>query len=104
PRPPRPAARHRVHRQRQPPPTPQPLRPEALPLPRRPATTAWPVLAVDREGQRQDRQPPTQPNRGRAQPGMDRQRPTPPRPRREMREVAGKATELLLKENARRES
>ena len=40
-------------------------------LPRRPAPAAWPVLAVDHQGQRKDRQPAAHPKRGRALPRVD---------------------------------
>src|SRR5665811_1565651 len=53
------------------------------PLPRRSAPAPWPVLAVDRKGQREAGQPATHPSRGRALPGVDRQRPTPTRHHRQ---------------------
>jgi len=40
-------------------------------LPRRPAPAAWPVLAVDHQGQRKDRQPAAHPKRGRTLPRVD---------------------------------
>ncbi len=72
----------RPHPRRQHRPAPQPLRKARLPLPRRPAPAARPLLAMDRQGRRQDRQPPAHPGTGRALHRVDRQRPAPARPHR----------------------
>jgi hypothetical protein len=70
-----PAWRRRLHRRRQHHLSPHPLWNPQLPLSRRPPTDAWTVLVVDGQDRRQDRHPPTQPDRSRALPGVDRQRP-----------------------------
>src|SRR5665647_479507 len=64
-----PARRRRLHRRRQHHPSPHPLRNPQLPMSRRPPADAWTVLAVDSQDRRQDRHPPTQPDRSRALPG-----------------------------------
>ena len=51
-----------------------------LPLPRRPTAAARPLLAMDRQGQRQDHHSPAQRHPGGPLPGMDRQRPPTTRP------------------------
>ena len=54
------------------------LRQTGLPMPSRPATTPRPLLPVESRDRGQDGEPATQPGRGRALPGLDRQ-PSPTR-------------------------
>ena len=68
--------RRRIHRRWQHHPPPHAVRKRRLPLPCRSAKNARPLLAVDRQDRREDRHPPTQPDRSRALSGVDRRRPT----------------------------
>ena len=71
----RPARRHRAHQLRQPHPPLHPLHLTGLQLPRRPTPTPRPLLATDTQDRRQDHHPTTHPQRGRALPRLDQQRP-----------------------------
>jgi len=69
-------------------------------MPRRPATAARPLLAVDRQDRRQDRHPPAQPDRSPLyKQWIDNDRQLRALIDR-MRNIAAKATELIIKETS----